>query len=475
MKEQVKTSKTLYIRQAANSFGGGLINPYIPIYAVQLGASATELGWLRSLNNLFSNVMQIIWGMTSDRVGRYVPFIVLGGAVSSLLWLPMLFVTTTWQLILIVAVQALSNSMVAPAWAALLGRILPKMERATGTANVNAAASLGTISATLISGLLMQRIGGAPAEMYRIPLLVAAATGFGASMTMLTLKEKNPKGESQTRKLLDLETLRKNKSFRRFALISLVQQFFMSMAWPLFSITIVNVTKSDMLQVAFISVLSPMVAFLIRRYAGRLSDRAGRKPLIVIGRTGMFLYPLLYAFSTTMTHLLAAEVLIGVVGSISDIAIFAYLLDTTTDEQRGSSIAVYNTLIGFATFFGSILGGYFVGFFGFLGLDTASALKASYAVSSSGRLVSGLLFLLISERLIYHSTVREELISIVTEDVETAKYRIQKVDELGEKAELGLMRDIEQFETKQSSIVESNKKEPRKNTKREKDKNSEKE
>jgi len=248
MKEQVKTSKTLYIRQAANSFGGGLINPYIPIYAVQLGASATELGWLRSLNNLFSNVMQIIWGMTSDRVGRYVPFIVLGGAVSSLLWLPMLFVTTTWQLILIVAVRALSNSMVAPAWAALLGRILPKMERATGTANVNAAASLGTISATLISGLLMQRIGGAPAEMYRIPLLVAAATGFGASMTMLTLKEKNPKGESQTRKLLDLETLRKNKSFRRFALISLVQQFFMSMAWPLFSITIVNVTKSDMLQ-----------------------------------------------------------------------------------------------------------------------------------------------------------------------------------------------------------------------------------
>jgi MFS family permease len=246
------------------------------------------------------------------------------------------------------------------------------------------------------------------------------------------------------------------------------------MAWPLFSITIVNVTKSDMLQVAFISVLSPTVAFLIRRYAGRLSDRAGRKPLIVIGRTGMFLYPLLYAFSTTMTHLLAAEVLIGVVGSISDIAIFAYLLDTTVDEQRGSSIAVYNTLIGFATFFGSILGGYFVGFFGFLGLDTASALKASYVVSSSGRLVSGLLFLLISERMIYHSTVREELVSIVTEDVETAKYRIQKVDELGEKAELGLMRDIEQFETKQSSIVES-RKEPRKNTDREKDTDSKKE
>jgi MFS family permease len=415
--------------------------------------------------------MQIVWGMTSDRVGRYVPFIVLGGAVSSLLWLPMLFVTTTWQLILIVAVQALSNSMVAPAWAAFLGRILPRAGRATGTANINAAASLGTISATLISGLLMQRTGGTPAEMYRIPLLVAATSGFCASMAMLTLKEKNSKVEKESQKWLDLETLRKNKPFQRFTMISLLQQFFMSMAWPLFSITIVNVTKSDMLQVAFISVTSPIVAFLIRRYAGRISDRAGRKPLIVIGRTGMFLYPLFYAFSTTMTQLLAAEVLIGVVGSISDIAIFAYQLDTTADEQRGASIAVYNTLIGFATFFGSVLGGYFVGLFGLLGLDTASSLKASYIVSASGRLVSGLLFLLISERLLYHSTVRGELVSIVTEDVETARYRIQKVDELGEKAELGLMNEIEQFESKQSSTTESEE-ESRKNTEKEKDPDS---
>ena len=469
MKEEVKTPGTLYIRQAVNSFGGGLINPYVPIYAVQLGASAAELGWLRSLNNLFSNIMQILWGITSDRVGRYVPFIVIGSALSSLLWLPMLFVTTTWQLILIVAVQALSNSMVAPAWAALLGRILPKTERATGTANVNAAASLGTISATLISGFLMQRVGGAPAEMYRIPLLVAAVSGFGASMTMLTLKEKNSRSESESRKWLNLEPLRRNKAFRRFTAISLIQQFFMSMAWPLFSITIVNVTKSDMLQIAFISVMSPIVAFLIRRYAGRLSDRAGRKPLIVIGRTGMFLYPLFYAFSTTMTHLLAAEILIGVVASISDIAIFAYLLDATADEQRGASIAVYNTLIGFATFLGSILGGYFVGFFVVLGLDNASALKGSYIVSSSGRLVSGLLFLLISERLVYHSTVREEFVSIVAEDVETAKYRIQKVDELGERAEIGLMKDIEQFESEQSSVVDSEGEETEEGTKREED------
>ena len=43
-KKEEKTSNTLYIRQAANSFGGGVINPYVPIYAVQLGANASEMG-----------------------------------------------------------------------------------------------------------------------------------------------------------------------------------------------------------------------------------------------------------------------------------------------------------------------------------------------------------------------------------------------------------------------------------------------
>jgi MFS family permease len=186
---------------------------------------------------------------------------------------------------------------------------------------------------------------------------------------------------------------------------------------------------------------------MIRRYSGRLSDRAGRKPLIVLGRTGTFLYPLFYAFATTSTHLYVAEFLIGVVGSISEIAVFAYMLDITSEEQRGASIAVHNTLIGFATFLGSILGGYFVGFFTLLGMDPATSIVASYFVSSGGRLVSGLLFLRLKETYVYPSTIRRELVDIVTEDMEKTQNRIKKIDEIGEKAELEFVRDMENFET----------------------------
>jgi len=419
----------------------------VPIYAVQLGASPSEMGWLRSFNNLFSNVTQIPWGMASDRLGRYVPFIVLGGAISSLLWLPVLYVTTPWQLIIIVALQAFANSMVAPAWAALLGRVLPKSARGSGTANINAAASLGTISATLISGYLMMYVGGTLAGMYRLPLFLSAASGFGASLTMLTIRETRSrrKEDANGHKWLDWQALKKNQYFRRFALISIVQNFFMSMAWPLFPMTTVNIAESDMLKIAYISVISPSVAFLIRQYTGRLSDRAGRKPLIVVGRAGIFIYPLIYAFATSIYHLYAAESIVGVLGSISDIAIFAYLLDITAEEQRGASVAVYNMVIGFATFFGSILGGYLVVLFNLLGLDPATSMKATYLISSSGRLLGGLLFLRMGEEYAYPSTVRKELIEIMTEDVKRTRYRVRRVEELGEKAELDLRKDMEHF------------------------------
>ncbi len=458
-----KVPRSLYLRQVISNFGGGLMNPYVSIYAIQLGAGPSEMGWLRSLNNLFSN-LQVPWGAASDRLGRYVPFIVLGGIASALLWLPMLYATTPWQLILIVAMQAAANSMVAPAWAALLGRILPESTRASGTANVNAAASLGAISATLLSGVLVMEVSGSPAERYRIPLLLAAVCGFSASLAMCTMRESRV-GERPVRKLLDWKSLRDNRNFRVFVLINTVHSFFMSMAWPLFPMTIAQIVGPNLIQVAYLSAISGSVSLVMRRYAGRLSDRAGRKPLILLGRAGVVVYPLMYAFASSIYHLYVADFTIGIISAIADIAVFAYLLDITELGQRGALVAVYNTLAGFSTFFGSILGGYLVVFFGSLGLDFGASLRAAYIVSASGRLGAGLLFLKISEQNVYPSTVRRELVSIMTEDAERTRYMVGQVDKLGEKADSDFRADMDRFGNRPEKKEKASKETPSKNAK----------
>lgn len=69
----------LYCKALLDSIHYGASSPFIPIYAIELGASPIEIGILYSLSNLSLNFFQVIWGYLSDRLIKYVMFIILGG------------------------------------------------------------------------------------------------------------------------------------------------------------------------------------------------------------------------------------------------------------------------------------------------------------------------------------------------------------------------------------------------------------
>lgn len=437
--------RPLYLRSIVANFGNGVVGPYLPAYAVQLGASPSEMGWFRSVSNLFGNIMQVPWGMVSDKLKKRVPFIILGGILSSLLWLPMIHVRTPEELIGFVALQAFVSSMVAPVWSALIGDMVPQSGRGSVTASINASASLGSIVATLISGYIMMSVGGTLSQMYMIPLILTALCGFGASLTMLTLREQR-KFEVQSWTNWRY-IFKSNPNFRFFCLISVFHSFFMSMAWPIFPITLVRIVKADMLQIGYLSAMSGAVSLVVRRFAGRLTDRAGRKPLVVAGRAGTVIVPAIYAIATSIYHLLIVDFFTGFLVAASEIAVFAYLLDVTPEEQRAASFAFFNTVNGLSTFVGSLAGGYLASTMSLLGFDELASLQFVYGISAVGRLSAGLLFMKIREPYRYPSTVREELTQIMLEDREYAKKILEEIEERGQITEEELEKDLEWFES----------------------------
>ncbi|MDI6847799.1 MAG: MFS transporter, partial [Candidatus Bathyarchaeia archaeon] len=159
-------------------------------YAVELGASSSEMGWFQSLTNLSNNVMQVFWGKLSDRLGKRISFIVLGGLIISALWIPMMFVTNASQLIILIAIQALLGSMATPAWTALIGDLVPSLRLGRASAAINLWASVGSLIATLVSGIIMVSIGETLQEMFFIPFTVAVICGFISSFVMLSAKER---------------------------------------------------------------------------------------------------------------------------------------------------------------------------------------------------------------------------------------------------------------------------------------------
>lgn len=91
-------------------------------------------------------------------------------------------------------------------------------------------------------------------------------------------------------------------------------------------------------------------------------------------------------------------ILWGFSQALGSASLIAYLLDISPEKQRGSYIAIYNTMMGVITFFGSLLAGYMtdytVSLFGLV-----VGFQAVYLVSTLGRGIAAAMYFTLEETL----------------------------------------------------------------------------
>ncbi len=90
---------------------------------------------------------------------------------------------------------------------------------------------------------------------------------------------------------------------------------------------------------------------------GSLSDKYGRKPLLLIGMMGMGSAMLLFAVATELWMLYAAQLFSGSLSSATLPAAQAYAGDSTTMEERGGAMGKIGGAIGLGMVFGPGIGG----------------------------------------------------------------------------------------------------------------------
>jgi DHA1 family multidrug resistance protein-like MFS transporter len=102
-----------------------------------------------------------------------------------------------------------------------------------------------------------------------------------------------------------------------------------------------------------------LMQFLFAPMWGSLSDRIGRKPVILIGIAGLSLSFFLFAVSTKLWMLFAARILGGFLSSANMPTTMAYVADVTTPENRGKGMGIIGAAVGLGFIFGPALGGIF--------------------------------------------------------------------------------------------------------------------
>ncbi|HET54752.1 MAG TPA: MFS transporter [Ignavibacteria bacterium] len=110
-------------------------------------------------------------------------------------------------------------------------------------------------------------------------------------------------------------------------------------------------------QIGIIIAVYSLVQFLFNPLLGKLSDRIGRRPVIIVSLLFTVFSYILFSFSTTFFLLLLSRILGGFGGSNIGVA-QAYIADVTSKEERSKGMGLIGAAFGLGFVFGPMIGGF---------------------------------------------------------------------------------------------------------------------
>ena len=143
----------------------------------------------------------------------------------------------------------------------------------------------------------------------------------------------------------------------------------------------------------YVGVIQACYAFMQFMFApilGALSDRFGRRPIILISLFGLGIDFLIQGFAPNIGWLFVGRVLAGVMGASFTTA-NAYIADISTPETRGRNFGFVGMMFGLGFTVGPVIGGFLgsvdlrLPFFAAAGLSLVNWLYGFFILPRSGR------------------------------------------------------------------------------------------
>lgn len=337
----------------------------LPLFAQrfsELGAGVEALGTSEMAYALAATLAAPLMGALADRYGRR-PLMLISLAAYVLAFSGYRFVGSAPALILLRGLAGAFTAGLYPAVYGMVGDLAPADERARWFGIVNGGQSIGWVVGPLIGGLIFDRFGFNVSVT--VSILIAVAT---FAVALLTIRESRKAADSKSIELLKqknstaisesfLARFRKSlpKGLAAFGLL-LGIYFVVMFAWAFIEPKFMfhaydNLGWSALMLGTAMSYYG--IAMAVGEFTlSRLSDRWGRKPVIILGLALFTAQFIGLAFSQSYAVIAIAFAIAGLGNAIYDPALNASLLDMAPAEHQSRIMGLKST----AGSLGTILG-----------------------------------------------------------------------------------------------------------------------
>lgn len=335
--------------------GFGIITPIFPYYIAALGVGATELGVLAASFALSRIAFAGPLGGLSDSRGRKPVMLaaLLGFASANVMYA---FAPNIWVMILARAIEGAVSAGFYPAANAYVSDVTIPTNRGTGMGYLSMGNMVGFVIGPTAGGIMAQFLG------IRLPFLVAAVSTIGTLVALYILVNEPKISKDQfeeTNPPVDLREVfgRHKHSYFALAVALFGNMFAIGILEVAFLIDAVTRFGVIPIQISLFFGIIGIITLLGNLGFGHLSDRIGRKWLIVFGCVisggAMFVFML----SSTVTGFYLGGAVLGIGLSMRGPTIQALIGDLTDDEAYGKVMGAYGAVSNSAYVVGPILGG----------------------------------------------------------------------------------------------------------------------
>jgi MFS family permease len=358
--------------------------PLLPLFAHELGAGPALVGFVMGASTLTGVVLKLPAGALSDLFGRR-RLLVAGALVFATLPFTYLAVSTLAWLVVLRFLHGSATAIFGPVASASLSDIAPSARRGAWLSTYTTAQGTGQAIGPILAGYAIA------AGRFDVAFAISGLIGLGVPLIVGTWRgvpaapSARPLWPAFTRGIAEVASDRLVLITSAAHAAQFVLNGMLSAFLPLYGREVLNLSGSEL---GWLFGMQTVTTLLVRPGIGVLSDRIGRRAVIVTGLTICSVAVFSLSLASGLTTVVAVVAFYAAGVAITTAATSAYITDMTRRARYGAAHGVFGTIYDVGDALGPIVAGGLVAALGYAHMfqvmaAVAITMAAVFAISTA--------------------------------------------------------------------------------------------